>query len=227
MSRENINREGLILEWFGVEEFEYELAWVDEIKYLKNIIRFVPFLKQIGVCNSVAMGVANEESDIDLFIVSESRRVYLVRLWMVVVMQILGKRRYADKIKNRFCLSFFVDEDHINMSDLMIKNDVYFEFWVNNIWWLLDSDEFLNKWRLVNKMKFSQSLFNWKYFSKLDSKLWDFLNSVFGVIQRLKAHKTYKRKNFPKGVIFEEGVIKCHDQDIRWDFRRFIEAFEK
>lgn len=228
MARENINHKVLLLKWFEVDEFNYDLVWVEKIEYLKKILKFVPFLKQVGVCNSITMGVAGDGSDIDLFVVSKPNRVYLVRFWMVLLFHILGKRRYGDKIEGRFCLSFFVDENHIDMSDIMIEDDYYFQFWVQNIWWLLDNEEFLSNWRNINKLPYTQRLFNWSYRSKdVLGSVWNTLNYLVGVLQRIKAHKSYKNKNFPKGVLFEEGIIKCHDQDIRWDFRRFIDSFQK
>jgi hypothetical protein len=107
----------------------------------------------------------------------------------------------------------------------MIEDDYYFEYWKRNVWWLLKDEGFLSIWRKKNGLEVTQRLFTWEYKSfSLFAWFWDVLNFGLGVLQRLKAHKTYKRKNFPKGVVFEEGIVKCHDQDIRWKFREFIET---
>lgn len=225
MARETINIDDLLLRWFQVDDFHYDSSWIDEIESLRKILKFIPFLEQVGVCNSIPMGVSSKDSDIDLFVVTKPNRVYLVRLWMVVLFHILGKRRHGDQVKGRFCLSFFVDNGNLDMTTLRIKDDYYLDNWIKQIWWLLDNEEVLSKWCSLNDLKFKQVLFEWGYQSRLGMNwFFDRLNFLVGVIQRLVAHKKYKRKNFPKGVVFEEGIIKCHDQDIRWEFRDFIET---
>lgn len=226
MAGETINIEKkLLMDWFKVEKLDFSQEFLKDLKFLKKAICFVPFLKQIGVCNSLAMGMADKDSDIDLIIVTKRNRLYLVRLWMVLIFHIFRKRRHRDKVKGRFCLSFFIEEDHLDMNHIMIENDYYFKHWVNNVWWLFNDSAFLQEWSNVNELNLSQSLYSWSYNSfNFFGRFFDYLNLVFGVLQRLKAHKTYKDKNFPKGVIFEEGIVKCHDEDIRWKIRDFIES---
>jgi predicted nucleotidyltransferase len=221
----------LVKRWFGKQnsDTELNLEVVNKIIKIKKIIANSPFVDQVGVCNSVTLGLGDEESDIDLFIVTQKGRLYITRLYLVVLFHLFGIRRHGNKVKGRFCLSFLVDRNNIDMSDLKIQNDYYMRLWEKNVWWLLDEAEFLDEWRRVNNVDFVQVLFGWEKsvvargFERLfPSFLMDKLEFLVGIIQRLIAHKKYVQKNFPKGVVFEEGVVKCHDQDVRWKIRSFV-----
>lgn len=226
---------GLIKEWFegGTGTLAYQEAVPDlimeKIKNVEWIMKKIPFVRQVGVCNSLTLGLWDEDSDIDLFVITSKDRLYLCRLLMVGVFHLMGVRRYSNKVRGRFCLSFFVDEDHIDVGSLKIENDFYMNLWSQNIWWLFEDSEILNRWRFKNEVRVTQHLFGWKksivvgFLEKITPGfVLDWLEFWIGVWQRLIAHKKYVNKNFPKGVVFEEGVVKCHDKDVRWKIRKFV-----
>ena len=51
-------------------------------------IRAVPFLRAIFLCNSVASGTAGETSDIDFFIVTAPKRIWLVRFFTNLILRV-------------------------------------------------------------------------------------------------------------------------------------------
>lgn len=212
-------------------KFEDDIYW--KIEKVKWVLQLMPFVRQIGVCNSHAFGMADEESDIDLLIVCNEKRLYLARLFGVFLFQVMGLRRYKDKIRGRFCLSFWIDENNLNMSDLMIDKDYYLHLWRERVWWLMNDDEIIDDWLKKNDLKFGQRLSSYEKFSVAKAfeflfggRFGDFWEFVLGCVQRLVAHKKYVRKNFPKGVVFEEGIVKCHDEDKRWEIRSKIEKLK-
>lgn len=96
----------------------------------RKIFKFIPFLKLVTVCNYLPYGIAEANSDIDLFIVSERNRIFTLRLFMTVMTQIFAMRRHSDKIEGRYCLSFYIDEQNMNLKDLLINPyDLYFAYW--------------------------------------------------------------------------------------------------
>ncbi len=72
------------------------------------ILRHVPFVRGAALGGSQAMGLQKPGSDIDLFIITDPRHMWLARTLVTVVFQFLGKRRYGQKIANRFCLNHYV-----------------------------------------------------------------------------------------------------------------------
>lgn len=209
----------------------------EDYYFVELIVRYkwfwqsLPFMSNIAVCNSHSLGMSDEGSDIDLFVVTHKKYVYLVRLLMVLGLQVLGMRRHGTLVKSRFCLSFFVEEG-FDLKEISLENDYYMSLWRENLWWLFDSD-FDDIYSVCgnSKFKMKQNLLGLKKNKiallgefLLDNKLGVGFVWVCGVVQRLIAHKKYKQKKFPKGVVFEENIIKCHDQDIRWEVRNKVEA---
>lgn len=80
--------------------------WKKTKRYVE-LLRMIPFIKMVGVCNNLAFNNPDIESDIDLFIIIKKRRIWLTRLMITGLFHILGVRRHGNKIKGRFCLSFF------------------------------------------------------------------------------------------------------------------------
>jgi len=94
-------------------------------------LRAVPFVQLAAVCNNVGYGNGSKESDIDFFIITKSGRLWLTRLLVTLLIQILGRRRHGKKIINRICLSFYTSEDRLNLFDLGLKPaDPYLAYWL-------------------------------------------------------------------------------------------------
>lgn len=84
----------------------------------------------IAVCNTLAYNNSRSQADIDLFIVSRRGRIWQTRFWVAGFLQLFKLRPQATKIQNKFCTSFFVDEDNLNLESLAISHDIYLPFWL-------------------------------------------------------------------------------------------------
>lgn len=94
-------------------------------------LRLLPDVHLIAVCNNLAYGNAKPESDLDLFIVSAPRRIWLTRLLVTGVVQLLGLRRHRDKIVDRCCLSFYVTADATDLCWFALApHDPYLVYWL-------------------------------------------------------------------------------------------------
>src|SRR3989338_10492249 len=119
-----------------MSELENNL-WLKVGRYVP-FLRIVPFLKLVAVCNNLAFGKVKEKSDIDLFIIAKSGRLFTVRILVTGILHCLGVRRHGKKIAGRFCLSFFVDDKNLNLEPIAIDKDVYLAYWIKNIRPVLD-----------------------------------------------------------------------------------------
>lgn len=96
-----------------------------------NKITWIPFIKAIYICNTLALGTADEDSDIDLFIVVKKKRLWMTRLIITIVTSLLRIRRHGAQVTDRLCLSFYVTEDAMDFSHITIQDpDVYFAYWL-------------------------------------------------------------------------------------------------
>lgn len=207
-------------------------------------LRAIPFLRAVFVCNSVGAGQATDDSDIDFFIVTAPGRTWIVRFFTNLILRLWGLRTYGNKIKNRICLSFFVDTDHLNLFYLRIaEDDVHFIYWLHQMVPIYDPDSlydkflYANSWTenfLPNIKKFSQGGYireladsrMGKIWKKSWEKMWqgaygNLLESQAKQLQMTKMKFSVKEKAKQKdnGVVLGDGVIKLHENDRRSEYR--------
>ena len=117
-----------------------------------KLIRSVPFLRAIFICNSVGAGMARPESDVDFFIVAEKKRVWIVRLFTNLVLRCLGLRTYGSHQANRICLSFYVDTAHLDLAPWRVADDdIHFAYWLHQMKPIYDPLQYYEKFLRANR----------------------------------------------------------------------------
>ena len=203
--------------------------WENVYKVLPSL-KSVPFLKMVAVCNNLAFGKVDEESDIDLFIVAEKGRLFMVRALVTLILQLRGVRRHGAKVAGRFCLSFFVDEEFLNLEKIAIENDIYLAYWIRTIVPIIDDGvyrKFVDENTWIDKFFAEDISLNDE--SKIDEKslvkkIWTWiLNGIFGNYlefvlrkwQLARATKKAEKADEKASLLVEEHVLKFHNIDRR------------
>lgn len=109
-----------------------DVYWKKVWKYVP-LLQMVPFIRAVAVCNTLALDNCTSDSDIDLFIITKKNRIFLARVLSGILFHLLGVRRHDDKVAGRFCLSFYLSEDAMNLDDMRLKNDAYLYFWMRSL----------------------------------------------------------------------------------------------
>lgn len=84
------------------------------IKRERRIRRFlgglahVPFVRGVAIGGSQALGQQKKTSDVDLFILTDNRRIWLTRTLVSLYFQALGMRRHGSLTADRFCLNHYL-----------------------------------------------------------------------------------------------------------------------
>ncbi|MFH1194033.1 MAG: hypothetical protein V1661_03500 [bacterium] len=108
-------------------------------KKIAKILSFIPQIKFIGICNSLGFLNADGESDIDFFIIARKNRLWLARFLAVSFAQIFKLRPSGQTAKDGICLSFFIDENNLDISNVVLPaGDPYFYRWMSWIMPLYD-----------------------------------------------------------------------------------------
>ncbi len=193
------------------------------------ILKHFPFLRGIALTNTPAMGMATKESDIDLFIIVKKGHIYTARFWSTLLFSLLGLRAKKRKTKDRFCLSFFVDEDYLDFSKIKNEHDIYLAFWLLTLKPLYNAEHFekmkeANAKRIEaetgiksvgseefgagNKSSFLQRTFEILLFP---------FEKLFKCILLNKAHKFMNPSSphYAPEMIFEDTIQKLHNPDMR------------
>lgn len=104
------------------EDFnDAEIAFIHKTQHYAQKVSWIPGLRMIALCNSIAMKNADEHSDIDLFVVTENGRLWVVRFFVTLAFQLMGVRRYGKKTTGRFCLSFYATTEGMDLSAIALK----------------------------------------------------------------------------------------------------------
>lgn len=114
-------------------------SWSEKSEKLDEFLFFIqkwnwiyaqfPFVKQIFLANSITFNALKSTSDIDLFVVVQKERIWTARLFMSIIMAIFQIKRSKKSEYKKFCLSFFVDEEHLNLENLLLdEKDIYLPY---------------------------------------------------------------------------------------------------
>ncbi|HEX5151431.1 MAG TPA: nucleotidyltransferase domain-containing protein [Parafilimonas sp.] len=89
---------------------------VKHIKKAKAVAKFLswfPYIKGIAISGSLSKNFADENSDLDFFIITAANRLWIVR----ILYSVLFKMATAARVKNWFCLNYFIDEDKLEIGE--------------------------------------------------------------------------------------------------------------
>ncbi|MEY4722630.1 MAG: hypothetical protein RLZZ324_143 [Candidatus Parcubacteria bacterium] len=104
------------------------------------LMRLLPSVRMVALCNSLALANATEESDIDLFVVARPGTLWITRLCVVGVLALLRLRPTARDSADKVCMSFFVSESRLGLQDVALKpDDTYLRYWIASLLPLYDA----------------------------------------------------------------------------------------
>lgn len=202
--------------------------------------KWIPGLRMIAVCNSATFFAADADSDIDLFVITAPRRLWLVRCLLTAFFQVCGVRRHGKKVVGRFCLSFFCTTDAMDFSKIALPDgDPYLEAWIPRMVPVLDlngtADAFWNtneKWaptivsqRITNRKR--GGIFSDQTPAAMILKrkpgicqkiLADFFDIIENILQKIFLTRTlqhWEKMGRPWGVVVTKSMLKFHDKDQR------------
>ena len=221
------------IEWFlGIksEPSESEMQLFKRAQKYLRAVSWIPGLRMIAVCNSLSMYASEQDSDIDIFVVTDPKRMWLTRVCLTAIFQILGVRRHGKKVAWRFCLSFFCTTEAMGFEKIAIENDVYLKAWVNHLKPIVDIggcyEDFLGAnagWMEVASVNNKENA----RFRCIEKPLsverlgwwWNFLDALLRTMFEPLTLREYERLGKPWGVIISERMLKFHPGDRRREVR--------
>lgn len=84
--------------------------WKKFSKISKFII-YIPYVRSISVTGSVALNNASSKSDLDIFIETQKKRIWITRLFTTTISLMLRRKRHSKKITNRLCFNRYICEN--------------------------------------------------------------------------------------------------------------------
>lgn len=117
--------------------------------YIK-ILEFIPWIKMLGVTGSVAAYNSTPIDDLDIFIVTQKKRLWLTRFFVYAFLNVVGKYPKGIKYAGKICPNIYITEDNmvwdkekrniyiatdiLLMQPLINRDNTYFKFIKANSW---------------------------------------------------------------------------------------------
>lgn len=214
--------------WVRTDIWSVEKEYFAKAEKYLRYIAWVPWLQMVCIGNTLSMNAGKSSSDIDLYIVTEQNRLWLVRIVITFIFQLLWVRKTAHKHAGRFCLSFFSTKKGMDFSSFSLQNnDIYLYFRLvyakpiinfNNTYESLleknDSWADISQYKDIIEQNKTYIVYSGTK-KKSTSKLLDMVDSMFKKIFFPKTIQSYENLGRPFGIVISDDVLKFHDNDIR------------
>lgn len=116
-------------------------AYIAYIKKRQWIRRHIPGVQQVYVANSMSFNALHEDSNIDLFIVTTEKKLWITKLFVDSILRIIHTCSRQKTRKQRFDVDFLVDEDMQDLSRLLLTpSDPYLVYWLAHLVPIYHSD---------------------------------------------------------------------------------------
>lgn len=220
--------------WMRATPNERELEFFRRTKIISTLIaKLTPWVECIALVNTTALCSTHDESDIDLLVVTRPWHLMLTRIILTLLLKSRGELRRWDDDIGKFCLSFFIDTDHLDMSKIALGwGDPYLVLWTSRIVPVVMTNHFYQKWQASNQWIWIpfENPFPKALIIKEQNYLEIFINPiirwmdllVYGVyllVRKItKLNKTPVKT--PWGVIIKRWIQKLHPDDKRMEWKK-------
>lgn len=212
-------------------------------KWIIRIARMFPWVKMIAICNTLGYSNAQDDSDIDLFIITSAKRTWTTRLFIVGPMRVFHLRPLLERAgkdhdirRDKIDATFFVDEHSLNLQPVAIEGtDMYLAYWLNTLMPIYDSSNYMKKLRAANtwtkKVLPNTIPYVPSYRRRLSkpNNLMALIFKIFSLVpesvarwfQLLIMPNTLKNlaKKKSTAVVISDNMLKFHDLDRRAQYR--------
>lgn len=96
-----------------------------KLNKILNFLRYVPFIRGIGITGSLTLNNAKSQSDLDLLIIAQEGRIWTVRALVSILLAIFGLKRQNQKTQDKICLNCFLTENSLNLKPEVKPQNIY------------------------------------------------------------------------------------------------------
>ena len=206
---------------------------------IARLFKIIPWIKMIAVGNSIGANNLRDDSDIDFFIITEAKRIWVTRWFCVGLAKLLNLRPQPQKKRDTICLSFYITSDNLELKKLMLAagdiGDIYFIYWLANLVPIYNKDNAYLK--LINANDWlKEYLPNWQPHhsgrtrdvgSPFSEFYRDFIDMIIGgadsllkkIQLRIMPYVLRKQMNIDTRVVINDKILKLYVNDRREEFQ--------
>lgn len=204
-----------------------------------------PYIRGVAVSGSLSKNFADDNADIDFFIITAANRLWIARTFL----HAFKKLTFLFKMQHYFCMNYFIDEDEPEIIEKNIYtateiatllplqgSEVFEKFYTANIWtknYLPNNYMRISSAQQINKngiKNIIEKIFNNRfgglldsYFMKITDKRWTVKTvrqkrNTRGLVMGLQASKHYSK---PDPVNFQCKLIQHYENDLADIFYKY------
>lgn len=118
-----------------------------------RLFSYCPWVKMVAWANVIGAHNLRDDSDIDFFIITDTRRIWLSRLYCTGLAQILYRRPRLKNKRDKLCLSFYLSDDHLDLSFVRLGDqDPYFDYWLRGLVLLYNKNKTYDRFLAANHL---------------------------------------------------------------------------
>jgi len=200
--------------------------YLKKAQLIAQFLKIIPTIKLVGISGGLALNNTSKTDDIDLFVITSKKRLWISRLLILSLLSLTGQRRKAIYSKRqaagKLCLNTILEEDCLEQSNkdiylahevlqmkaLWQRNDISSKYLLDNDWvfkflpnWISDARLTIKDLRLTRK-NYKSKIINHK--------------SLFDYVENLAKWWQLKIMQQPKGMErIAEGALYFHPKDYR------------
>jgi len=188
---------------------------VKRARAVARLFKFLPWIEMIALGNIVGANNLRPEGDIDLFIITAPKRIWLTRFFCAGLMQLLRLRPKPGKEKNKICLSFYLSRDNLNLVPYMLDdNDIYFKYWLVGLVPIFNQNNTYGELLKVNSW-LKRDFPNWRAFTPSQSEILPIKSSFYRETIDILLAGFESLAKFIQLKILPENIKKIVNQDTR------------
>jgi len=143
-------REGTASVSLRRKRFSDALRKMTRARRVMRYVRCIPFVRGVGVCNTLSWMHTRSESDIDFFIMVREGSLWITRLLVVLPFKVL-RARPGERKEDPLCFSFFLSDTSLNLEALALApKDPYLAYWIASVLPLFDRDGVFSAFQKAN-----------------------------------------------------------------------------
>lgn len=197
-------------------------------KFLTWFLKAIPWLKLVGISGGLSMGNAGKKDDIDLILITSEQRIWLTRLLVIMILDLLGARRKVKmkKVSGKICPNILLEEDRLEqknkdifvahevlqMKVLWQRDGVYKKYLEDNNW----AFKFLPNWIGHSEQVASSKYYVLREKAKNIHNTYYIIHTTINFIEILAKKFQLKIMEKPQGTErILDGGLYFHPNDIR------------
>lgn len=227
------------------KRYHFSNRKIEIAQKMVRLFSFLPWVKFVALSNLIGRHNLRDGSDIDLFIITSKNRIWISRFFCAGIMKLLNKRPNKKTKRDKICLSFYVDQENLNLEKLALEGgkDFYFYYWLAGLYplydrggyhyYLIKENQWIEKYLpnielFLSNQSYSPNLNLSKgknIVSNFNRAIFDYIEKVSANIQKRIMPKNLKEiANLDSRVVIKKGVLKLYLIDRR---KEFEEKYQK